>query len=73
MSEKPQAEARPLSAEYVPVDAGRLDRIEAKLDTLVESVAVLIQALAEEDEDDQPTHDLEGNPIPRTRADDEYL
>lgn len=44
----------------------QLDRIEAKLDAL-------IQALAEDDEDEGPTHDLEGNALPARRQDDTEL
>lgn len=43
----------------------RLDRIEAKLDAL-------IQALAEDDED-RPTHDLDGHEIPALRTGEETL
>jgi hypothetical protein len=43
-----------------------LERIEAKLDTL-------IQALAEEEEDAAPTHDLDGNALPPKRTGDEFL
>jgi hypothetical protein len=42
------------------------ERIEAKLDTL-------ISALAEDDQDERPAHDLEGNPLPAERDPDEPL
>lgn len=43
----------------------QLDRIEAKLDRLLEALA--------EEEDDSPTHDLEGNLLPRQRDTSETL
>ena len=52
-----------------PQDSERdaqLDRIEAKLDAL-------ILALAEDEADDRPTHDLEGNAMPALRDDDGTL
>jgi hypothetical protein len=47
-------------------DNEQLDRIEAKLD-------MLIQALAEDDDDDGPTHDLDGNPLPAARDENDVL
>lgn len=50
-----------MDSEMVDRMAERLDRIEQKLDTL-------IAALAEQHEDQEgPTHDLEGNPLPGER------
>lgn len=46
--------------------AEQLDRIEAKLDHL-------IVALAEDEEADGPTEDLEGNPLPAARDELEPL
>ena len=40
-----------------------LDRIERKVDALAAQLAVLIDALAEDDEEG-PSMDLNGNPIP---------
>ena len=59
MSEKTQVQARSLSAD-------QLDRIEAKLDAL-------ILALAEDDEDHGPSHDLDGNPVSRPQGGDGTL
>ena len=42
----------------------QLDRIERKVDALAVQIGVLIDALAQDDEDEGPTTDLSGNPIP---------
>lgn len=47
-------------------NSAQLDRIEAKLDALV-------AALAEEDGEGGPTHDLEGRPVPPDRNPEETL
>lgn len=47
-------------------DPTQLDRIEMKLD-------YLISALAEEEEHEGPTHDLDGNPLPAARDESEEL
>lgn len=45
-------------------DREQLDRIERKVDALAAQIGVLIEALAQDDEDDGPRMDLSGNPIP---------
>ena len=45
-------------------DRDQLDRIERKVDALAAQIGVLIEALAQDDEDEGPTTDLSGNPIP---------
>lgn len=45
-------------------EQNQLERIERKIDTLAVQIGVLINALAQDDEDEGPTTDLSGNPIP---------
>lgn len=45
-------------------DKEQLDRIERKVDALTVQIGALINALAQDDEDEGPTTDLSGNPIP---------
>ena len=49
----------------------QIDRIEAKLDEMMEMLATLIDALT--DEDDEQAFDLNGQPLPRQRNEDEPL
>ena len=46
-------------------DKDTLERIEHKVDALAAQLAVLINALAQDDEDEAPSTDMAGNPIPR--------
>lgn len=45
-------------------DTEQLDRIERKVDLLTTQIVALIDVLSRDDEDDGPTMDLSGNPIP---------
>ena len=53
----------------------QLDRIESKIDTLTAAIAALVQAMADDDgDDDGPLYvDLEGNGIPGDRDQDQPL
>lgn len=46
------------------VRTDQLDRLERKIDQMQAQIAVLIDALAQDDEEDEPQTDMAGNPLP---------
>lgn len=50
-----------------------MDSIEARLDRIEQKLDTLIAALAEDEDQEGPTMDLEGNTLPAAREDGQEL